>query len=567
MKATSVLAAVLLAGSILCTSVPASGDDLKSAIERACLGADTDADKAVKLVAAARESGVDDEIALGLLCAAAEAGIKAADTAEGLDAGIDALCELATRVPAKASYYRARLGLLCNVAHRRVKPEVQYAAAGEVKERIEAAGDKALAAGRWEDAKACYTIGLRMAGLGGRSVVSLENKIRCARHFAAAASKVRGLETASESGDKAAAGRLVMVYLIELDDPAGAEKLLTADSGEVLRTCVPLAAKDADGLPAGALRQLRDWYAKLLVGRSVDYAKELMLRRALLYARLSAGKSGPAPAAANADLVASLTKQLDAFTYVNRTLGRLPQLDLMPMVDIKRDGTKGRWRFAENSFIADGSDDGTLTFPVVVEGSYRLSLQIARNEDAEGISVSFPVGDKKAYLRLAEHTLMKEFRSNPDSPAVLGYLRVRRKRRGKGKRIGLSKAIEEAQGVFVLRTELHGLGKRDRPAAAKVITPQYEKHPWVPYTIDISVKVDGDKATVAVAVGSTHKVNWQGDTGDPGPSSTGRQAIAIRFKDSGVALRSASLTLHGGAARYAYEDRFARWQSTRPDKR
>lgn len=553
MKATSILTAVLVAaGAIFCASVPAWGEDLKSAIERACLGADTDADKAVKLVAAARESGVDEEIAVGLLRAASEAGIKAADTAEGMDAGIDALCELASRVPARASYYRARLGLLCNEAYRRAKPAVQFSAAGDVKERMEAAGDKALEAGRWEDAKACYTIGLRMAGLGGRSVVSLENKIRCATHFAAAATKAKSLETAGTTGDKTTAGRLVMVYLIELDDPARAEKLLTAGSGEVLRTCVPLAARDADGLPAAALGQLRDWYAKSLAGRSAGYSKELMLRRALQYARLAASKSGSAPAATGADLAASLTKQLDAFTYVNRTLARLRRLDLMAMADIERDGTAGRWRFAENSFIADGSDDGTLTVPVVVEGSYRLNLQIARNKDAGGISLSFPIGGKKAYLHLEEHTLAEEFRSNPGSEAVRDHLRARR---GKRRPAGFGEMVEEAQKTLVLRTELRGLGERDRPAAAKVINPQYEKRPWIPYTVDISVKVDGDSAMVAIAVGASHKLNWKGDIDDIVPSSSGAEAISLRFQGAGVALRSARLTLHGGAARYAYEDR------------
>lgn len=566
MRASSVAAAVLATVAVLLASAPAVGvvsrEDLKAAIDRACRDANNEDERAELLIAAGREPGVDPNLAVALLTAGAESGIKSADTARGLDAGIDALCDLTCRAPAKAPYYRARLNVLCQEAYRRCKADDQPDKAADVMRRIEAAGDKALAAGKWEDAKACYMIGLRMAGLGGRSSVPLENKTRCAAHFVDAVERFERLKAFARAGDKAAAGKLVIHCLTELDDPAGAQKLLAGDSGEILRTCVPLAARDPDGLPNAALSQLSDWYAQSLAGKTDDFGRQLMLRRALHYARLAVSKSGGA-AGQGGDRVEALTRQLDAFTYVNRTLGRLRFLDLMPLIDIERDTTKDKWRFAESTFIASDAN-GMLTLPVEVEGSYRLKLQIAKNKEAKVISVGFPVGGKKLWLRLEEYfpNLLDRLRDQRDKRRAEIRQNALHAQRGGGKptggwggRGGGRGGGAPAPPSLWLRASLRGIEGRDRIATAKPINPQYAKHPWVVYTIEISVKIDGDKATVAAVVGASHKINWQGEIKDINSSPRKGGDMTVWIDDPSIALKSARITLYGGSVRYAYEDR------------
>lgn len=63
--------------------------------------------------------------------------------------------------------------------------------------------------------------------------------------------------------DKATRERIVNLYLIDLDDPAGAAKVVNEDCEESLRTYLPLAAGNGGALAEEACLELAAWYQSL----------------------------------------------------------------------------------------------------------------------------------------------------------------------------------------------------------------------------------------------------------------------------------------------------------------
>ena len=558
--------------ALLLLSAAASGEELQSAVSRLCQGVQGDDAKAAKLVAAATQGEVGEELAGGLLKVAADLAIKSADSKTGLQAGIDALDALIRKAPAaQAAYYRSRLELLCREAYRRAKPQAQADTASDVMKRMEASGDSAASARRWEDAEGRYAIALRMADMSGHTQVQLDHKLRMARHFNAAMRQAKTAQAAAGAGDKSANARLGMLYLTSLNEPARAWELLKTESGEVLRTCVPLAMKDAAELPGEALIQLCDWYSKSLATKVEDFARELMLRKARQYAGLAQSKAGSAAPQAQTgpDRVKTLDEQLAGYSYVGRMLAKNRYLDLLAMADIDRDAGKDKWKYAEDSFQSSGQDDGSLKLPVKVEGSYQLTLQLAKTKAARDLYVSFPVGGKQLKLHLAEYNLADWFRggrgaawtqdaqgpvlaqAGPGGGARGGIPPGRGGGGGRG--LGGIPGLNRGTGIF-MRAELIGTGRQEGSSSVSAIDPQYEKRTWVPYDIDISVKITDAKATVAVSVGANQKLAWSGDISslsslDPEPSP-----ITVRFVQAGLAVRTVKLVPRG-AVQYSYDDK------------
>lgn len=531
----------------VCLATIAIAADVQATANRVLEGIASDEAKAAKLVEAAGQDGAGDEFAIGLLRLAIDHAMRSADNSAGLQAGIDALDALGRKAPDQAVYCRDKLALLCQEAYRRAKPESKADAAADVMKRMDAAGDASAAAWLWPDAASRYAVALRMAGLSGHTQVPLDHKIRVAKHFVAASGQLEALRAAGQKGDTSVNGRLVMLYLTGLNDPAKAAALLTPDSGEALRTYVPLVLKDAEELPGEVLNQLCDWYGKSLAAKAEDFGREMLLRRARGYAEKAQAKLSAAPEQGR---IKPLDEQLAGYSYVNRMLARNRNLDLLAMTDIDRDATRGKWKFAENAFVTSGSDDGSLRMPVNVEGSYQLSLQLAKTKAAKDIYVSFPVGDRQIRLHIEEHklSLLDMWRGRN----AVGRGAPRWDRRDL-ERIARSRGIDP--NALWLRAELSGVNRKEGSWGDRAINPQYDKRTWVPYKIDIAVKVADGKAVVGVSVGAVHKLNWSGNISSLGTENVEQTPITVRFDTAGLAVRSVRLTPRGAAVSYAYEDR------------
>jgi hypothetical protein len=84
--------------------------------------------------------------------------------------------------------------------------------------------------------------------------------------------------------DRLARKALIQAYLMDLDDPAAAQRYVDETTDDVWRTYIPLAAKKPESVPEAACLELGNWY-KTLAAKAKDAAKIKMLRRAKAYHR------------------------------------------------------------------------------------------------------------------------------------------------------------------------------------------------------------------------------------------------------------------------------------------
>jgi hypothetical protein len=107
-----------------------------------------------------------------------------------------------------------------------------------------------------------------------------------------------------------------------------------------------------------------------------------------------------------------------------------------------------------------------------------------------------------------------------------------------------------------MRAALLGVNGQEGSSSVRAIDPQqYDKHTWVPYDIDISVKITDAKAAVGVTIAANQKVTWSGDISSISNDDPEPAPITVRFAKAGLAVRSIRLVPRGGAVRYAYDDR------------
>jgi len=86
---------------------------------------------------------------------------------------------------------------------------------------------------------------------------------------------------------------LIMLYVLEFDDPASAQKHITPDVSETLRTFVPLAMKDVESIRAGECMDLGDWYMSLAKTASSTSKAAALVRGRIYYERLIRLTSDP----------------------------------------------------------------------------------------------------------------------------------------------------------------------------------------------------------------------------------------------------------------------------------
>jgi len=104
--------------------------------------------------------------------------------------------------------------------------------------------------------------------------------------------------------------RLIRLYVVDFDNPAEAQKLLTADVSERLRTYVPLAAKKTEEVAKDACLELGDWY-RSLAARATSGSKGKALTRAWTYYELLVKlETDPVKAAAGKAKLAQVAKKL-----------------------------------------------------------------------------------------------------------------------------------------------------------------------------------------------------------------------------------------------------------------
>ncbi|HUS93071.1 MAG TPA: hypothetical protein VM695_14525, partial [Phycisphaerae bacterium] len=202
-----------------------------------------------------------------------------------------------------------------------------------------------------------------------------------------------------DPGDAAARRRLIELYLIELDSPARAEKLLTAESDEILRTYVPLAVKPIAELQNVPCLELGNWYHTLSSSATTPIGKVAMLRRAQGYleAYVQKADAGDLAAVKVKLTLDKIEKELEALSP-EPAAG--PWVDVLKLVDPAKHGVSGRWARKGSTLGAKAEGEDRFLVPAAPNGDYELKVQFARTEGDGAISLVLPVGDTSAALLL-----------------------------------------------------------------------------------------------------------------------------------------------------------------------
>jgi len=175
----------------------------------------------------------------------------------------------------------AALKLDWQAADRKRKKEAATAYVGQVI----ALADDLTACGNTSEAAKRYTEASRMvrhyAPDRGREILGKLKDIRERQQLREELVRCRRLLKANPK-NLAVRERLIRLHVVELDEPAEADKLLTAEVSEELRTYVPMASGKVESLSKEACLEMGDWY-RSLGGQATGTGKEEALTRAWTY--------------------------------------------------------------------------------------------------------------------------------------------------------------------------------------------------------------------------------------------------------------------------------------------
>jgi phosphate transport system substrate-binding protein len=215
--------------------------------------------------------------------------------------------------------------------------------------------------------------------------------------------------------DIQARGKLTMLYLTQLDEPARAARYLDSTADEKLRTNIPLATSKPNMLSKEALLKLAEWYASLADDAS-EGGKELMLRRSEgYYKRFLAQNTAKDEMAARAELGLKKIQDFhaaaakspigpDTIEIVEATIDEW--LNLMETVNPEHDALdkEARWEKKTYSIVADTQGTTVLPLPAQPSSDYELAIDFKpdRASTAVTLGVILGFGQDKTMLMFSE---------------------------------------------------------------------------------------------------------------------------------------------------------------------
>jgi hypothetical protein len=205
--------------------------------------------------------------------------------------------------------------------------------------------------------------------------------------------------------DAAARKDLLKLYLVDLDNPAEAAKLLDASADETMRKLLPEAAKPLDQTPEAACAPLGDWYRGMADQTTAATAKGAMLVRAKAYYQRFVELHA-------ADDLTRTTATL-ALAKVEEALAALPAgsapalpvkwTDCMPLINPDRHTLVGTWRVKGEALQCEEVRGkwARIMIPMALEGAYELEVAFVRTEGDDSINIHLPMGTSSCSLALS----------------------------------------------------------------------------------------------------------------------------------------------------------------------
>jgi hypothetical protein len=507
-----------------------------AAIVQLTKGARTDAERASRLLDGAKLLADQPAVMVALLEKAVEFGMKAAASPAGADAALGALGLLRRKAPDRKDLWGEKHLEVLRLRYR-YAPRAAKAAAGNVylAELLRRA-DAAEQACRWPETAAALGQAYPIAGAIQSPLKKLIAFRRArARHYETVVGQVeQARKVLAAAAGAPARLKLVQLLVAELQDPAEAEKLLTADLDEAWRTYVPLLAKGPETAAPTAAAELGRWLMKVVTPMTSKYSRIAALQTALrCYER-----AAQAPGAAQTSLlsrrlaVGKIEKELEKIALASEAAGWWGHVEMLPSLDLDGADKRGMWRIENGSLTVWPLERSHLRLPATVTGDYRVSVRFAhRNLRAPvrgmldrfglgragtanpGMSLAVPIADRHVCITVApgrRETLVSLFliapeRADDSAEKPAGVLGPRAAPGGRGDRnAGAGGGIGDWRAGLVDTAE--------KPPAEKTVTA---KGPGIaltrPHQVDVAVFVTGDRARITVQLDGKALLRWRGE--------------------------------------------------------
>ena len=148
-------------------------------------------------------------------------------------------------------------------------------------------------------------------------------------------------------------------------------------------------------------------------------------------------------------------------------LGRV--VDLLPLVDIKRDSTGGFWEWKGDVLVtSQPKKNATVLLPAAAEGDYRLEAQFTRTSGQDAVAMIVPVGGNLCLMTFSESS-------------------------GKVSRLGVDVKLSRSERESKIRVEPGDLTNNQKHA------------------VSVLVRLRGDVATIQVSLDGEPYFFWSGD--------------------------------------------------------
>jgi len=421
--------------ALVVSAAPAGAKPADDVLAEVLRGTRSSAERAVKLLAAAKLVTDDAPGMVAILVKAVEFGLQAPRDPKALQATAEALDLLDRKAPDRKGEWDGKRLELSRRGFRFAGRTDKAKAGREFLHMLMKQAEDAERARQWGRAKDLYAEGYAAAGAIASPLREWMGFQRLrGQHFETVAGRieVEKRKLANGRSDLAAREKAIELLIVEMDDPAGAAGLVTADVDQAWRTYVPLAGRDPNKLEESAAAELGRWYHKFLLPKASKFSD----LRLLVRARSCLQRAVVLHEAKDAALVplrlqlAEVEKQLEEIIMDPTVGGRGADVDLLRSLDIDRTDWKGAWDFVNRALTVWPREGGHLRVPATVTGDYRLSLRFANRfgtpiadtlgkyrglkvsrrvkarltgaklSDKGGMDLAFPVGRKNVCLTL-----------------------------------------------------------------------------------------------------------------------------------------------------------------------
>lgn len=396
-KATWIVAAALAAWAGGAWAAGEADDIIQQAIR----GANTNTEKAQKLLDAAEIARDDSKLATTLIQKAAEYSAKDLAQPGARELTEKALDLLASKTTPTAESWSQRATLCRQIYNGERSYEGKERAARKLVSALMELARLAEASKKYQAACEAYAEVETVAGkykLSEKPAATY--RARRAKSLLAAEAREKQLQAAlkANAADTKSRMGLLKLLVLEKDAPEEALRWLADDVDQTWQANVKLASGDPSALAEAAARELGDWYyAHMQASDAAPHVKGAAAGRAQTYYThflgLHTNQDQPA-------LKAKLAlKEIEAFVASTGTPQDDGSIDLLANIDTTKNVSAGQWGKNEIGLAGTNKDWDMARFeippPPQMPKKYELTVTFARVGGNSTVAIVFPFADNR----------------------------------------------------------------------------------------------------------------------------------------------------------------------------